>query len=219
MAANALSALGVAQPAFFEAFQHDAPVVGRAARLAGIRNGVVARNESVPTVNLFIDAMSPRQQYGASIVDACQDHTIYAIQCTSGPPSVGSATCGPNAPTLTLTEGPATYVISTAASTRTGGYDVKATLQESCELRGTTEAVCSATFGGSVDKTTTSASTTSTLSGTDYHRFDVAITGGAEKTANPTACAGGKSAAAGLSAKSVAVWSLLGALGVVGFLA
>lgn len=109
------------------------------------------------------------------------------------------------------------YAFSSATSTRSGGYDIQATVQETCRLDGTTAAVCSATIAGTVDKTSTTASTVSTAAGTDYYRFDVAITGGAEKTANPTACAT-KSGAAGLSTKAVAVWSLLGAIGVAGLL-
>ncbi len=116
----------------------------------------------------------------------------------------------------TLTAGPSTYVFSSSVSTRTLGHDVVATVQESCSLQGTTAAVCSATIGGSVDKTSTAVSTTVTESGTDYYRYDVAITGGAEKTANPTTCAA--NGAAGLSVRAVALWGVLGAVGVVGLL-
>lgn len=60
---------------------------------------IQARNDSITrnnTVNLFIDSANDNFEYGASIVTACVDQTVYAIQCTSGPWSVGSATCGPN---------------------------------------------------------------------------------------------------------------------------
>jgi hypothetical protein len=55
------------------------------------------RNEtamSSDTVNLFIDAIDENFGYAASIVEACVEQTVYALQCTSG--NVGSATCGPN---------------------------------------------------------------------------------------------------------------------------
>ncbi|KAH8905744.1 hypothetical protein BR93DRAFT_968978 [Coniochaeta sp. PMI_546] len=211
MSFNAVAAVGAGHD-LFQAFQLGAPVAGR----SDVRT-VVARNDSGSTVNLFIDGESPKMQYAASIVEACSERTVYAIHCTKGPSTVGGAMCGPNAPIATLTEGPSTYAFSSSVSTKTAGYDVQATLQEACSLQGTTAAVCSATVGGSVDKTSTSTSTTTTISGTDYYRFDVAITGGAEKTANPTACAA-KSGAAGLSTKAVAVWSLIGAIGVAGFL-
>ena len=48
------------------------------------------------TVNLFLDALYEDFEYGASIVEACADQTVYAIQCTDGPAYVGSETCGPN---------------------------------------------------------------------------------------------------------------------------
>jgi hypothetical protein len=48
------------------------------------------------TVNMFIDGASSEFEYGASIVEACADQTIYAIQCTSAPSYYGLETCGPN---------------------------------------------------------------------------------------------------------------------------
>lgn len=89
-------------------------------------------------------------------------------------------------------------------------------MQENCELQGTTQAVCTATVGGSVDDTTTASSTTMTLSGSSYYRFDVAITGGAEKTANPT---GECRAPSGANTKAVAMWGLVGVVGVASLLA
>ncbi len=60
---------------------------------------VVPRNDSsVPTVNLFIDGLSPSMKYAASVVDACTDETTYALRCTSAPSFIGTSTCGPNAP-------------------------------------------------------------------------------------------------------------------------
>jgi hypothetical protein len=96
------------------------------------------------------------------------------------------------------------------------GNDVSATVQETCQLTGTTEAVCAATVGGSVDKASTTVSSTTTYLGTNVYRHDVAITGGAEKTVSPTACAApvkGSGAAEGV--KRVGVWGLVGAMGLV----
>jgi len=48
------------------------------------------------TVNMFIDAQGSDYGYAASVITACVDQTVYALQCTSGPVGVGSQTCGPN---------------------------------------------------------------------------------------------------------------------------
>jgi hypothetical protein len=60
-----------------------------------------ARNESTTkkdTVNMFIDGLYDDFAYGASVVEACAERTVYAMQCTSAPARryVGSETCGPN---------------------------------------------------------------------------------------------------------------------------
>jgi hypothetical protein len=49
------------------------------------------------TVNMFLDSANSQYEYGASIITACVDQTVYAIQCTAGPMDVNSKTCGPNA--------------------------------------------------------------------------------------------------------------------------
>ncbi len=50
------------------------------------------------TVNLFInDGFDGDAGYAASVIGACVDQTTYALRCTSGPPEVGSETCGPDA--------------------------------------------------------------------------------------------------------------------------
>ncbi|KAK3901527.1 hypothetical protein C8A05DRAFT_34800 [Staphylotrichum tortipilum] len=177
---------------------------------------LAARNDSsVPTVNLFIDGVSPAMKYAASIVDVCGDRTTYALHCSSGPSALqASGVCGASAPTLTITEASTLYRASTTTARSTLGYDVSATIQETCELRGTTAAVCSGTVGGVVNGVTTSAAVSGTISGTDYYRFDVAITAGAEKTANPT----GQCKASGASTKAVAMWGLVGVVGVASLL-
>lgn len=59
-----------------------------------------ARNTSTETdtVNLFIDSVNEDYEYAASIVTACVDQTVYALQCTSAPLGEGTAACGVNAP-------------------------------------------------------------------------------------------------------------------------
>jgi hypothetical protein len=91
MSINAFAAVGAGVD-LLQAFQLNTPVAGR----SNIQT-LVARNDSGSTANLFIDAHSPDMEYAASIVEACSEQTVYAIQCTKGP-SVGEATCGPNAP-------------------------------------------------------------------------------------------------------------------------
>lgn len=80
-----------------------------------------------------------------------------------------------------------------------------------------TAATCTATVEATADGTKTSTQSVTTLSGSDYFRFDVAITGGGDKLANPTACA--KSGATpNLNAKNMAMWALAGVVGVAGVL-
>lgn len=121
---------------------------------------------------------------------------------------------------FTLTAGPSTYVVATATSGVIEGYSVTGSVAENCELQGTTAAVCAATISVSLQGTSTATTTTGTLDGTDYHRFDVAITGGAEKTAAPTGECGARSGAVGSGLKAREGW-VLGAvaLGLSGMMA
>jgi hypothetical protein len=119
---------------------------------------------------------------------------------------------------VTVTANSATYILSTATVTRTLGRQVSATMQENCALQGTTQAVCAATIGGTVDGQAATTSATTTFSGTDYYRYDVAITGGAEKTASATAECKPKGNSAA-STKAMAMWGLVvGAAGVASLL-
>lgn len=140
---------------------------------------------------------------------------------------------------ITLTEGPNLYEVSTDASTRTLGYDVTAILQETCVLAGTTAATCTVTLEGKALGTSTVTSATQTVTGTDYYRFDVEITGGATKTLTPAATctgvgaqgagtgpitttgaaatssvAGAQGAGTSLSTKSTLIRAFIGAIGV-----
>ncbi|KAI1181256.1 hypothetical protein F4777DRAFT_9123 [Nemania sp. FL0916] len=175
------------------------------------------RADGPQTINIFIDSPTGDTlggyEYAVSVVEACSAHTVYAIQCTKGS---DSQQCGPNAAKATATENASAYTISTAVTTSTAGVEVKATVIEECKLDGTTAATCSATLGGSAQgqKYTTSATTTYTDAAT--LRFDVSVTGGNDKLANPT---GKCSAASGLNTRAVALWGFLGAVGAVGVLA
>lgn len=118
-----------------------------------------------------------------------------------------------------MTAGPTTYALSTAVVTRTLGYNVAATIDEHCILGGTTAATCTATAIASVDGKSTSGTVTTILTGASYRRYDVEITGGAEKTASPLATCGAKSAGARVNAKARAIWALTGVFGIVSVLA
>lgn len=83
---------------------------------------------------------------------------------------------------------------------------MKGSAAERCELRGTTDAICEATASLSVDGTTTSMEATTTFYGSMYYRFDVAITGGADKLAAATGeCSSG---AVGRGLKAGEGWAL-----------
>jgi len=70
-------------------------------------DNITTNTATGPTVNVFIDALHDNYEYAASIVSACVQTTVYALQCTKGPvvessllDSLGLATlvaCGPNA--------------------------------------------------------------------------------------------------------------------------
>ena len=58
------------------------------------------RNESTTrnnTVNLFIDSLGEDYEYAASVITACADHTVFALQCTATQVGVPTEACGPNA--------------------------------------------------------------------------------------------------------------------------
>ncbi|KAL2070278.1 hypothetical protein VTL71DRAFT_13304 [Oculimacula yallundae] len=163
------------------------------------------------TINMFIDSQDKDWKYAASIVEACADQTIIALQCTSGDSFVGSSTCGPNAQIATVTFASTTYHFSSAVTTSTMGSNVQATAIEACSLQGTTAATCSVTIGGTVDGKKTSSTTATSVASPSYYRYDVEITGGAEKTAAATAtCAPSTSAAPPMTTKNMMVWALAG---------
>jgi hypothetical protein len=132
---------------------------------------------------------------------------------------------------LTVTEGPAVYMWDYTSTTRTAGYDVTASIVESCSLAGTTAATCVGTIGGEAAGTKTSRTALVTIASPTYYRFDVEITGGAEKTKSPAATcgagakgagsgssAGAQGAASNLNAKTMAIWAVTGTFGVASLL-
>jgi len=229
-------AAGGANTDFLNAFQ---PSAEKVAARSEFPKAVVARNDSgVPTVNMFVDGGSSDLEYAASVIGACNGQTTYAIRCTAGsdtPSFLLENPCGPNAvvslatkttscplariiltfwaQAATATVGPDTYRVSTAVSTKSAGHTAAATVEEACSLRGTTEAVCTATVDLSLDKERSSTNTVLTLSGSSYYRYDVAITAGAEKLASPTGqCQ--PASGSGASTKAVALWTLVGVVGL-----
>ncbi|KAH6653086.1 hypothetical protein BKA67DRAFT_659728 [Truncatella angustata] len=207
-------------------------------------------NATIPTAtaNLFLDSFpSDDFEFVASVVTACPDQTVYAVRCTKGPdiatlPGFGGeidSGCKDHRE-FTITQNPSLYIHSTVAPysympsaapsasnpVSEGPWTTQTkSFWETCELHGTTSALCDVSVRLMDDfGTTTMPDTGSALyqaAGTMYHRYDVAITAGAEKTANPTGtCAPvPTAAAAGLSAKAAALWALTGVIGLAGILA
>ncbi len=60
------------------------------------------------------------------------------------------------------------------------------TAVESCQISDTTAASCVVTFAVALDGTSTSRAPSTALMGTHFHRYQDAITAGAEKTAAAT---------------------------------
>lgn len=174
---------------------------GRAATFPVIHATNDTGNNNGTTVNMFLDdAFGGNASFAASVVTACATETIYALQCVSAF-LAGPLTCGPAAEVcsilyaldlsvdcypvvtnisfqkLTITAAPTTFAISTTLQE----LGVSVDLYEGCKLDGTTAATCSASASGTRGLFGVSTSSTTTLVGTDYHRFDVPITGGADK--------------------------------------
>ncbi|KFY64905.1 hypothetical protein V496_02935 [Pseudogymnoascus sp. VKM F-4515 (FW-2607)] len=173
------------------------------------------------SVNMFIDSLFEDVEFAGSIVTACADQTVFAIRCTSAAESLSNSVgsdCGPNGPVMTLTAGGGRYEAASTVTTRTMGYDVTVSVEETCTLAGTTAATCTATAGGEADGTSTSATAVVTVTSPTYYRFDVEITGGAEKTKNPAPTCSSEGAASSLNTKTMAIWALTGTFGVASLL-
>ncbi|KAI0395166.1 hypothetical protein F5Y17DRAFT_457215 [Xylariaceae sp. FL0594] len=172
-------------------------------------------NDNTTIINVFLSNPDPKYEFVASVVEACADKTVLAVQCTKGPTDstdsfdqLAAAGCGRGAPAVTITEAPDHFHLSTAIET----MGAKATFVEDCKLDGS-NALCTLSYSVSISEQTTATSTTATLpSGTDY-RHEVTVTAGAEKLGKAThKC---DSAASGISARAVALWGLLASFGVV----
>lgn len=96
--------------------------------------------------------------------------------------------------------------MATATTTTLVTYEGKGSVTEQCELRGTTDALCEATATVVLDGTKYGMYDTTTWYGSMYRRFDVAITGGADKLAAATGeCSSG---AVGRGLKAGEGWAL-----------
>jgi hypothetical protein len=93
---------GAAFSQHFDMLLPNAPVVERMnfPRLDVGNNSSSTNNSTTggQSVNLFMDAMDPDMKFVASVVAACKDQTVYAIQCTTAPSYIPTAACGPQAP-------------------------------------------------------------------------------------------------------------------------
>ncbi|KAL2187856.1 hypothetical protein L209DRAFT_338599 [Thermothelomyces heterothallicus CBS 203.75] len=203
-------------------------IAAAAATLAGFAVAADNSTSSGNSVELFIDdALGGQGLYAASIVNACKDHAVYAIQCTSARNDiVGDPICGDSAPTLTLTEGPSLYSVAYSSATSTLGHKAEVSVGESCNINiESREAFCVATVSVSLDGTSTVTSTSTSVTGSDFHRYRVPITAGAQKTASATgACTAGgdgddANAAAGTGANVVRAIGAALAVGLAGVIA
>ena len=99
------------------------------------------------------------------------------------------------------------------------GVQGTATGSESCNLQGTTAADCHASVFIEAEGESTSTVVETSLAGTDYHRFNVAITGGATKTASPSGSYKSSGAMATADSRAIVAMAAVCALGLVGILA
>ncbi|RYP62849.1 hypothetical protein DL769_007143 [Monosporascus sp. CRB-8-3] len=188
------------------------------------RHYVAARqngNSSDDTINMFIDSEYTGEEgarYAASVVNACPDMTVLALQCTAGPSYLVDGACGSDAAVFTVTHAPDMFSVSIVTATQTMGVDVTMTADESCAIAATTAATCSADIVIEAEGTKTDTSAVTTITGSAYtdKLYPVTITGGAEKLASPTGTC--ENAAPALSVRNIA-WCLAGAVGIAGFLA
>ncbi|KAI1323261.1 hypothetical protein F5Y16DRAFT_403568 [Xylariaceae sp. FL0255] len=165
--------------------------------------GVEVRDDTAQ-VPLFLDAADD-YKFAGSIVSACSDATVYALQCTEGPDDVGSATCGSNAEVLTVTANDSLLKFSTAVSSNVDGTAIKGTEAWSCAVTtSASTAVCSVSLSASADGQSTKTASVLTITGSEYATNVVDITAGATKTASPS----GKCNSAG--ALNARVWTAVG---------
>jgi|SRR3569833_597875 len=122
---------------------------------------------------------------------------------------------------LTVTEGPSSLLYTSTYNTQIaswGSKPVSASVAVSCLLSGTTAAECRATMTGLATGTSTVISTTEVFQGTDYRRYDVAITAGADKTLGAASATCSANDAPGTNMKTVAGMGVAGTIGVIAVL-
>ncbi|PYH92651.1 hypothetical protein BO71DRAFT_278655, partial [Aspergillus ellipticus CBS 707.79] len=123
--------------------------------------------------------------YAGSIIDANADATTLVIACTA-------ASCSIATP-YTVTQGPSTFYMSQAVSSKTLGAGATVTITQDCKLTAsnTATAVCKewerAKISWDGKQTTTTASTVTTVTGTEIYSNTLVVTGGVEKLRAPRA--------------------------------
>lgn len=119
---------------------------------------------------------------------------------------------------VTMTEGPSTYAFDITTTAVIADQTAAVEGSENCALSDTTAADCTAVVSGSIDGTSTQTTITSLITGAAYHRYDVAITGGAEKTASATATCAVQNGAMPRNAGQGMTLGCILAAGIVGML-
>jgi len=120
---------------------------------------------------------------------------------------------------VTLTSASTTYAAEITSGTTVYGTFATVSVSEGCKVDGNTAATCSATVSISAAGTSTKTASTTTMLGSDVHRFDVLITGGAEKLAAPTGtCASKPNGASGMDHATTLAKVVMCAAALVGFL-
>jgi hypothetical protein len=181
--------------------------------LAASVMGTVAQSTSI--VSLFLGSPDAGQEWVGSVVTAGPSDTVYEILCTASMCGTNSATVSPShslhsrKPLLTpdnqqtLTVGPShlnyQYVTETMG--------VEASASNTCQISGTTSAVCHVTFNldvevAGVTTVNTQIVTTTSFSGSVLASVPVTLTGGVEKLAAATAASGSGSSSAGSGSSS-----------------
>ncbi|KAK5125085.1 hypothetical protein LTR08_005447 [Meristemomyces frigidus] len=174
-------------------------MLSKALLAAALATGYTAAQTS--TVQLFIDNMDPNAQWGASVIEACNSSTTYAIVCTSAPLN---GACSSGASAITITEGPSVYIATTQAIVS----ETSATVTESCALDSAAlSAACVQTIVADGYGQHNAITSSYNLTGQYYYQYNVAATAGVKKLDN-----GGTCKAAGSSSSGAAGASIQGAL-------
>ncbi|KAK4550532.1 hypothetical protein LTR36_000111 [Oleoguttula mirabilis] len=145
------------------------------------------------TIQLFIDNEDPSAQWGASVIEACNGSTTYAIVCTSAP--LNDA-CSSGASAITITEGPSVYIVTTEAVFS----ETSATITESCSFdNAASSAACVQTIFADGYGQNVATTTSFNLTGQYYHRYAVEATAGVKKLDGTGSCSGSGSSSSSAS--------------------